>query len=70
MVRGAVGTIENVFSERSLAGAVSIALRDLRLAEYANIDKVGRTYFLNLFRTVVSFFCPTLSQGEVTTAFI
>jgi hypothetical protein len=36
-------------------GAVSIALRDHRLAECANIEKVGRTRFFNLFRTVISF---------------
>ena len=35
-------------------GAESIALRDHRLAEYANIEKVGRTRFFNLFRTAVS----------------
>ena len=42
-------------SERSPAGAVSIALRDHRLPENANIEKVGPTYFLNMFRTEFSF---------------
>ena len=58
-------------------GAESIALRDHRLAEYANIEKVGRTRFFNLFRTVISFcrlvttmVCKLSPRGEVTTAFI
>ena len=42
-------------SERSPAGAVSIALRDHRLSETTNFEKVGPTYFLNLFRNVISF---------------
>ena len=41
-------------SERSPARAASIALRDHRLPGKVNIEKVGPTYFLNLFRTVVS----------------
>ena len=41
--------------------AASIAQRDHRLPENVNIEKVGPTYFLNLFRTVISFFLPTLS---------
>ena len=49
------GTIENVFSERSPARAASIALRDHRQPEKVNIEKVGPTYFLNLFRNVISF---------------
>ena len=50
-------------SERSPAGAVSVAPRDHRQPENVNIEKVGPTYFLNLFRTVISFFLPTLSIG-------
>ena len=42
-------------SERSPARAASIALRDHRLPETANIEKVGRTRFFNLFRIVISF---------------
>ena len=42
------GTIENVFSERSPAGAVSIARKDHRQPENVNIEKVGPTYFLNI----------------------
>ena len=57
----AVGTIENVRASAARPGAVSIALRDHRLPEIANIEKVGQTNFLNLFRTVISFFLPTLS---------
>ena len=37
-------------------GAASIALREHRLPEIANIEKVGPTYFFNLFRTVISHF--------------
>ena len=35
-------------------GAASIALRDHRQSENVNIEKVGPTCFLNLFRAVVS----------------
>ena len=48
-------------SERSPTRAASIALRDHRLPENVNIEKVGPTYFLNLFRTVISFFRPILT---------
>ena len=52
-------------SKTSLASAerpeaVSIAQRDNRLSKNANIEKVGRTRFFNLFRTVISF--ATLSR--------
>ena len=55
------GIIENVRASAIRPGAVSIALRDHRLPEIANIEKVGQTNFLNLFRTVIAFFLPTLS---------
>ena len=47
------GTIENVRASAARPGAASIALRDHRLSEIANIEKV-ETYFFNLFRTAVS----------------
>ena len=49
-----LGTIENVRASASRTEAVSIVLRDHRLSETTNIEKVGPTYFLNLFRTVIS----------------
>ena len=49
-----LGTIENVRASAERPGAVSIALRDHRLSENVNIEKVGPTYFLNMFRAVVS----------------
>ena len=55
------GTIENVRASAARPEAVSIALRDHRLPEITNIEKVGPSYFFNLFRTVISFFLPTLS---------
>ena len=55
------GTIENVRASAARPEAVSKALRDHRQPENANIEKVGQTNFLNLFRTVISFFLPTLS---------
>jgi hypothetical protein len=48
------GTIENVRASAARPEAASIALRDHRLSETANFEKVGPTYFLNLFRTVIS----------------
>ena len=36
--------------------ASSIAPRDHRLSETVNIEKVGRTYFFNMFRNVISFY--------------
>ena len=57
----AVGIIENVRASAERPEAVSIVLRDHRLSETTNIEKVGSTYFINLFRTVISFFLPTLS---------
>ena len=41
-------------------GAASIAPRDHSQPETTNFEKVGPTYFLNLFRTVISF--ATLSR--------
>ena len=49
------GTIENVRASAARPEAASIALRDHRLPETANIEKVGPTYFLNLFRTIILF---------------
>ena len=49
------GTIENVRASAARPEAESIALRDHRLPENVNIEKVGRTRFFNLFRTVISF---------------
>ena len=64
MVRGqdAVpsGPSKTFLASAERPGAASIALRDHRLSENANIEKVGRTRFLNLFRTVISF--VTLSR--------
>jgi hypothetical protein len=40
-----LGTIENVRASAERPGAVSIALRDHRLPEIANIEKVGQTFF-------------------------
>ena len=59
MVRGQ-DAVTSGPSKTSLASAerpeaASIALRDHRLSENANIEKVGRTRFFNLFRTVISF---------------
>ena len=47
------GTIENVRASVARPEAASIALRDHRLPGNVNIEKVGPTYFLNLFRTVI-----------------
>ena len=55
------GTIENVRASAAQPGAASIVLRDHRLSEIANIEKVG-TYFFNLFRTVISFCRLVLSM--------
>ena len=57
----AVGTIENVRASAERPEAVSIALRDHRQPEKVNIEKVGPTYFLNLFRAVVSLSLPALT---------
>ena len=54
------GTIENVRASAERPEAVSIAQRDHRLSENANIEKVGR--FFNLFRTVISFCRLVLSM--------
>ena len=54
------GTIENVKASAARPGAASIALKDHRLPETNNIEKVGPTYFFNLFRTIISF--ATLSR--------
>ena len=40
-----VGTIENVRASAAWPEAVSIALRDHRLSENVNIEKVGRPTF-------------------------
>ena len=40
-----VGTIENVRASAAWPEAVSIAQRDHRLSENANIEKVGQTFF-------------------------
>ena len=58
MVRGQ-DVVPSGPSKTSLANAerpeaVSIALRDHRQPEKVNIEKVGPTYFLNLFRAIVS----------------
>ena len=61
-------------SERSPAGAVSIALKDHRLPENVNIEKVGPTFSIcsdcNLiFSPNLDHGLQTLSKGDVTTAF-
>ena len=48
------GTIENVRASASRPEAVSIAPRDYRLSEN-DIEKLGLTYFLNMFRAVIPF---------------
>ena len=55
------GPSKTSLASASRPEAVSIVLRDHSLSEIANIEKVGRTRFFNLFRTVIAFFLPTLS---------
>ena len=50
------GTVENVRASAARPEAVSIALRDHRLSETTNFEKVGPTYFLNL-ESVFSLSC-------------
>ena len=58
MVRGqdvvSAGPSKTSLASAERPEAASIALRDHRLPENVNIEKVGPTYFLNLFRTVIS----------------
>ena len=71
------GTIEKVRASAERPGAASIAQRDHRLSENANIEKVGRTRFFNLFRNVISFYrlvitkvCKLCPGRDVATVFI
>ena len=64
----AVGTIENVRASAARPEAASKVLRDHRQPEKVNIEKVGPTYFFNLFRTVISLLPFAMVIG-FTTAF-
>jgi hypothetical protein len=57
-----LGTIENVRASAERPGAASIALRDHRLSENANIEKLGQLESVMLQKVMVWLFIVKITR--------